>query len=192
MKLILGSSSPFRKSLLERLLLEFDTYSPDIDETSHEGESPSALVKRLSIAKAEEIAKDNPNSLIIGSDQVAVFDNQILGKPGNHENAVMQLTKFSTHSVKFITGLCLFNSKTLDYQYHQDETWVHFRKLSALQIEYYLKNDSPYQCAGSFRSEGLGCSLFSSIESSDPNALIGLPIIKLVEMLESEGIDVLN
>ena len=130
--------------------------------------------------------------MIIGSDQVAVFDNQILGKPGNHENAVMQLTKFSNHSVQFITGLCLFNSKTLDYQYHQDETWVHFRELSALQIEYYLKNDSPYQCAGSFRSEGLGCSLFRSIESSDPNALIGLPIIKLVEMLESEGIDVLN
>jgi len=191
-KLILGSSSPFRKSLLEKLLLEFDTYSPDIDETVFEGESPSALVKRLSIAKAEEIAKRNPNSLIIGSDQVAVFDNQILGKPGNHENAVKQLTKFSTHSVKFITGLCLFNSKTSDYQYHQDETWVHFRELSAIQIEYYLKNDSPYQCAGSFRSEGLGCSLFRSIETSDPNALIGLPIIKLVEMLESEGIDVLN
>ena len=192
MKLILGSSSPFRKSLLEKLLLEFETYSPNIDESSFEGESPSDLVKRLSIAKAEEIAKRNPNSLIIGSDQVAVFNNQILGKPGNHENAVIQLTQFSNQSVQFITGLCLFNSKTLEYQYQQDETWVHFRELSARQIEYYLKNDSPYQCAGSFRSEGLGCSLFRSIESSDPNALIGLPIIKLVEMLGADGIDVLN
>ena len=192
MKLILGSSSPFRKNLLAKLLLEFDTYSPNIDESSLKDESPEALVKRLSVAKAKEIAKQNPDSLIIGSDQVAVFENQILGKPGNHANALKQLKSFSNQSVQFITGLCLFNSNTSNYQYHQDVTWVHFRALTSAQIEYYLKKDLPYQCAGSFRSEGLGCSLFKAVESSDPNALIGLPIITLVEMLASEGIDVLE
>jgi len=130
--------------------------------------------------------------LIIGSDQVAVYDQQILGKPGNFEKAQKQLTAFSGQSVKFITGLCLYNTTTNNVQYKQDITWVRFRPLSASQIEQYLIKDEPYQCAGSFRSEGLGSALFRAIETNDPNALIGLPIINLVKMLENEGIDVLS
>lgn len=192
MRLILGSSSPFRKQLLTKLHLEFDTSSPDIDESANLNESPAQLVERLSIAKAVEVAKQHDDSLIISSDQVAVFNNEILGKPGDFDNALAQLTAFSGQKVQFITGLCLYNSTTKDFQYHQDNTWVQFRTLSQAQITHYILKDEPYQCAGSFRSEGFGSSLFESIETTDPNALIGLPIIKLVEMLFNEGVDVLR
>lgn len=192
MKIVLGSSSPFRKSLLSKLLIDFETCSPEIDETALLNESPLELVKRLSIEKAKQVAKSKPDSLIIGSDQVAVFDGKILGKPGDHNTAIKQLTSFSSQTVQFVTGLCLYNSTTSKVQYHQDTTWVHFRELSAHQIDNYLKKDQPYQCAGSFRSEGLGAALFTSIESLDPNALIGLPIINLIGMLAVEGIDVLD
>ena len=191
MKIVLGSSSPFRKSLLEKLQIEFECYSPDIDETPLANELPADLVKRLSIAKAIAVAKQYTDALIISSDQVAVFQQQLLGKPGSHENAVKQLTSFSAQSVQFITGLCLYNSQTKNYQYHQDITWVKFRHLDEELINNYLHKDKPYQCAGSFKSEGLGAALFQSIESKDPNALIGLPIIKLVEMLNNEGVNVL-
>jgi len=190
-KIVLGSSSPFRKSLLEKLQIEFECYSPDIDETPLANELPADLVKRLSIAKAIAVAKQYTDALIISSDQVAVFQQLLLGKPGSHENAVKQLTSFSAQSVQFITGLCLYNSQTKSYQYHQDSTWVKFRHLDEALINNYLHKDKPYQCAGSFKSEGLGAALFQSIESKDPNALIGLPIIKLVEMSNNEGVNVL-
>jgi len=190
-KLVLGSSSPFRKQLLSKLGLNFITCSPDIDESELDGETPEQLVKRLSIAKAVEVAKQHPDALIIGSDQIALFNQQVIGKPGNHENAVKQLTSFSGNDVEFITGLCLYNATTEKTQYHHHLTTVSFRQLSAEQIQHYLEKDQPYQCAGSFRSESLGFALFSGIKTSDPDALIGLPMIKLVEMLFLEGIDVL-
>jgi len=192
MKLVLGSSSPFRKQLLHKLHLKFDCYSPDIDESHLNEESPAQLVQRLSLSKAEEVAKQAPDSLIIASDQVAVHKNNILGKPGNHENAVAQLTSFSAEAVHFITGLCLYNAVTRQHQYYQDDTYVIFRDLKQSEIHNYLQIEKPYQCAGSFKSEGLGIALFHSIESKDPNALIGLPLIKLVQMLNNEGVDVLK
>ena len=191
MKIVLGSSSPSRKMLLEKLQIKFDCCSPDIDETENVAEKPADLVERLSIAKALEVAKQYPDALIIGSDQVAVHNQIILGKPGSHDNAVKQLTAFAGESVQFITGLCLYNAKTKNSQYYQADTWVKFRDLSKSQIDNYLHRDKPYQCAGSFRSEGLGAALFQSIENEDPSALIGLPLFKLVEMLDNEGVDVL-
>ncbi|RLA05165.1 MAG: septum formation inhibitor Maf [Gammaproteobacteria bacterium] len=192
MNLVLGSSSPLRKAQLAKLQIDFETCSHAIDETRKADESPADLVQRLSEAKAKEVAKQYPHHLVIGSDQVAVFGEDILGKPGNHQNAIKQLTSFSGQSVQFFTGLCLINSDTGNLQYHQDTTRVNFRDLSAAQINNYLLKDKPYQCAGSFRSEDLGCALFKSVESKDPNALIGLPIIKLIGMLANEGIDILG
>ncbi|MCP3675708.1 MAG: septum formation inhibitor Maf [Gammaproteobacteria bacterium] len=192
MKIVLGSSSPFRKSLLENLCLEFTCCSPNIDESQRSDETPEQLVERLSIAKAKEVAKQFPEALIISSDQVAVHSKTILGKPHVHENAVKQLTAFSGESVQFLTGLCLYNSQTQNIQYVQDITLVQFRQLNQSQINKYLYKEKPYQCAGSFRSEGLGAALFHSIESEDPNALIGLPIMKLVEILANEGVDILE
>lgn len=192
MKLVLGSSSVFRKQLLEKLQIEFDICSPDIDETPFENETPKELVKRLTLAKAKEVAKQYPDSLIISSDQVAVHQQQILGKPIVHDAAIKQLSAFSGDMVTFITGLCLYNSSTGQHQYHQDITLVTFKNLNQQQINGYLVKDQPYQCAGSFKSEGLGAALFESLETKDPNALIGLPIISLVKMLEKEGVDVLN
>jgi len=192
MKIVLGSSSPFRKQLLEKLQLKFDCFSPDIDESHLVNESPSQLVQRLSLAKAKEVAKQYPDALIIGSDQVAVHHEKILGKPGTHEKAVAQLTAFSGETVHFITGLCLYNPVTKQHQYHQDDTLVKFRNLKHTEIDQYLQIEEPYQCAGSFKSEGLGIALFHSIESQDPNALIGLPLIKLVQMLTKEGVNVLD
>ncbi len=192
MKLVLASSSPFRKQLLEKLQLIFDSYSPDIDETHLTDESPPQLVQRLSLAKAMEVAKQHPDALIIGSDQVAVHNKNILGKPGNLENAIAQLTSFSAKTVHFITGLCLYNASSKQHQYYQDDTFVSFRDLKQSEIVHYLQTEKPYQCAGSFKSEGLGIALFHSIESNDPNALIGLPLIKLVQMLKKEGVNVLS
>ena len=192
MNIVLGSSSTYRKMLLEKLHLEFDICSPDIDESQLDHEIPADLVERLSIAKAQEVSKQFNNHLIIASDQVAVHDDRVLGKPGNFENALQQLTAFSGQSVQFITGLCLYNSHSNMFQYHREDTWVNFRTLSKEQITKYIQKDEPYQCAGSFRSEGLGCALFTSIKSNDPNALIGLPIIKLVELLFKQDIDVLK
>jgi len=158
-KIVLGSSSPFRQALLKKLQLDFECCSPEIDESPIDNEMPSELVQRLSCAKAREVAKQYEKSLIIGSDQVAVFDDKILGKPGTHDKAVKQLASFSGKTVQFITGLCLYNSVTTKHQYHQDITEVKFRTLSHLEIEDYLKRDKPYQCAGSFKSEGLGIAL---------------------------------
>jgi septum formation protein len=189
-RLILGSSSPFRKMLLERLMVPFDTANPDIDETPLANETPIALVERLAIAKAKEIAKSNPSALIIGSDQVALHDNEIVGKPHTHERAIEQLRTASGKKIELFTGLALINSETGSIQSEVIPFTVHFKTLSESTIERYLRKEQPYNCAGSVRSEGLGVALFEKFEGDDPNALIGLPLIRLVAMLENQGYDV--
>lgn len=191
-KLILGSSSPFRAELLSKLGLPFDQASPDIDEKAHEGETAHQLVLRLSEQKASAIAEQHTDALIIGSDQVAILDGVILGKPGTHDNAVQQLMNASGKKVEFVTGLALLNSKSGAMQSLIETFTVEFKQLSLEQIEYYLKQEQPYNCAGSFKSEGFGISLFERLSGDDPNTLIGLPLIKLIAMLEAEGIDVLQ
>jgi len=189
-RLILGSSSPFRKALLDRLMIPFDTANPNIDETALNGETPIELVERLAIAKAQEIAKTNPNALIIGSDQVALHGQEIVGKPHTHERAVEQLKTASGKKIELYTGLALVNSETGTIQSEIVPFSVHFKQLSDSTIERYLQKEKPYNCAGSVRSEGLGVALFEKFEGDDPNALIGLPLIRLVAMLENQGFDV--
>jgi len=186
--LVLASTSPYRRELLQRLYLSFDTAAPDIDETRLDGESPQQLVERLARAKAEAVALQHPQALIIGSDQVACIDEQILGKPGNRENAIAQLQMASGKTVTFYTGLCLLNAARGAAQTRCEPFKVHFRPLDRAQIERYVDREQPFGCAGSFKSEGLGISLFTRLEGDDPNALIGLPLIRLIAMLEVEGI----
>lgn len=190
-RILLASSSPFRKSILDKLDLSFECASPNIDESPISDESAHDLVLRLSISKAKQLSNDYPNTLIIGSDQVACIDNQVLGKPHTHENAVNQLTNASGKAVTFLTGLCLYNSATNKHQSLVETFKVHFRKLTKEQINGYLYKEEPYKCAGSFKSEGLGITLFDRLEGKDPNSLIGLPLISLTQMLLNEGIDVL-
>ena len=191
-QLVLASTSPYRREVLERLGIPFETSSPNIDETILPNEKPEKLVARLAESKARAVQKEYPDALIIGSDQVAVLDNQILGKPGNHKNAVEQLSNANGKAVLFLTGLCLLNSSTNTSQTIVERYSVKFRHLSSKQINNYLQREKPYNCAGSFKSEGLGISLFEKMEGDDPNALIGLPVIALVRMLSYEGIDVLG
>ena len=186
MNLILASTSPFRKAILDKLGVKFDTASPETDETAFEKETPQELVERLSIAKAKAIADKTTDSLVIGSDQVSVIDGEIIGKPHTHENAVKQLQNASGKTVTFYTGLCLYNASTHQYQSDVVPFNVVFRKLSDEQIESYLKKEEPYNCAGSFKSEALGIVLFEKLEGDDPNTLMGLPLIRLVKMLEQE------
>ena len=191
-QLILGSSSPFRAELLTKLGLSFTTASPDIDESPLINEQAEQLVLRLSEQKALAIGQHYTNALIIGSDQVALLDGQILGKPGNHDNAVKQLICASGKTVKFLTGLALLNSHSGKIHSLVEPFEVSFKTLSTAQIEFYLRQEQPYQCAGSFKSEGFGISLFSKLKGDDPNSLIGLPLIKLIQLLAAEGIDVLQ
>ncbi|HEX9802154.1 MAG TPA: nucleoside triphosphate pyrophosphatase [Gammaproteobacteria bacterium] len=190
-QLVLASTSPFRKQLLQKLGLDFVTDSPEIDESRLEGESPEQLVARLAEEKARAVATRQPQSLIIGSDQVAVIDGEILGKPGSHDRAVAQLKAASGRRVTFLTALCLYNSATGDSQLEVVPFGVVFRALSETQIDNYLKAEQPYNCAGSFKSEALGIALFEKLEGEDPNTLIGLPLIRLVRMLEAEGVRVI-
>jgi septum formation protein len=189
-KLLLASSSLYRRQLLEKLQLDFDWDKPDIDETPNTGETPTDLVLRLASVKAKALASKYPQHLIIGSDQVAAFNHQIIGKPGNHQKAFAQLKTFSGNKVIFYTGLCLFNPQTQTCHTQVETYQVHFRNLTDAQIENYLQRETPYDCAGSFKSEGLGISLFQSMEGRDPNSLIGLPLIALVDLLEKEGVSV--
>lgn len=189
--LILGSTSPYRRQLLERLGLAFETDAPEVDESRHAGESPQALVARLSEAKAHAVAARHPSALVIGSDQVAVLDGQIMGKPGGHGAAVRQLQRASGRTVTFYTGLCLLNAASDQGQLEVVPFRVVFRALSAEQIERYLRREQPYNCAGSFKSEGLGIALFERMEGDDPSTLMGLPLIRLTRMLEREGVSVL-
>tara|TARA_R110001583_G_scaffold81965_1_gene218059 strand:- start:600 stop:1199 length:600 start_codon:yes stop_codon:yes gene_type:complete len=190
-KLVLGSTSPFRKEILAKLNIPFVCAKPNIDESAFDNESPVALVERLAIEKAKAVADEFPDALIIGSDQVALCNGEILGKPHNFENAVKQLEKFSNKTVVFYTGLCVYDSG-LDYTTAVIEPFlVHFNELSLNDIENYLHAEQPYNCAGSFKSEGLGICLFKKLEGDDPNSLVGLPLIKLVELLKQHGVDVL-
>ena len=190
-KLILASSSPYRKELLSRLRVEFQVAVPNVDETPHANESPQALVERLAIAKARTIAAINPGTLVIGSDQVAVHNGHIVGKPGTHERAVAQLRAASGTSVNLYTGLALMNADSGRIQSEVVPYRVVFRPLTEAQIENYLRQEQPYNCAGSVKAEGLGVALLERYEGEDPAALIGLPLIRLVRMLENEGVDVL-
>jgi len=190
-RLVLGSSSPFRKALLEKLDLSFDCDSPDIDETPLKNEHPRDMVVRLAKEKANAIAERHPQAIIIASDQCATLDGQIIGKPGNHDAAVEQLTNASGRAVTFYTSLCVYNAGTNQYQETVEPFYVYFRELSESQIENYLKKEEPYNCAGSFKSEGLGISLFERLEGNDPNTLIGLPLIQLIKMLEKFHINVI-
>jgi len=189
--LVLASTSPFRKAILEKLEIPFETMAPEIDETPLPNESPEQLVARLSELKAKAVAEYFPDALIIGSDQVSVIDGQIVGKPGSHDKAVAQLKRASGKRVTFLTGLCLFNTKSKRVQADIIPFSVIFRQLKDTQIENYLRKEQPYNCAGSFKSEGLGIALFERLEGDDPNTLIGLPLIRLIHMLESEGMPVL-
>ncbi len=189
--LILGSTSVFRQTILEKLNLPFQTAKPNIDETALANETPQALVERLAIEKAKAVAEKFSNALIIGSDQVAVCEGEILGKPHNFDNGVKQLSKFSNKSVTFYTGLCVFDSASDKVTSLVEPFIVHFNTLSQNEIESYLKAEQPYNCAGSFKSEALGICLFKKLEGDDPNTLIGLPLIKLVSLLKQHGLNVL-
>lgn len=191
-RLILASSSLYRRQILQKLGIEFDCASPDIDETPHPDEAPESLVKRLAESKARALAATHPHHLIIGSDQVATLDGKIIGKPGNHPTALAQLESFSNKTVLFLTGLCLFNSATGQAQVAVEDYSVKFRALSTPQLNNYLNKEQPYDCAGSFKSEGLGICLFDKLGGDDPNTLIGLPLIALTKMLIEEGIDPLG
>ena len=183
-KLVLASGSPYRRDLLQKLRLNFLTCSPEIDESAKFAESGGNLAVRLAIEKAEAAAEQYHNHLIIGSDQVAMHRDKQLCKPGNRENAIRQLTEQSGHAVMFHTGLCVLDSASRKYLTALDTCTVYFKQLSARQIEHYVDLEQPYQCAGSFKSEGLGIALFHKIEGDDPNSLIGLPLIKLTSLLE--------
>jgi len=190
-KLVLASTSPFRKQLLEKLHIDFSTANPQVNEDELPGETAIQLVERLAIAKAKAVTNDFPDALIIGSDQVCLNNGQILGKPGNFDNAFKQLKAASGQHVTFYTGLALVNSVTGEVQSLVEPYDVYFRELSDEMITNYLDKEEPYNCAGSFKSEGFGISLFSRFEGKDPNSLIGLPLISLIEMLEKESFEVL-
>ena len=184
---ILASTSPFRRELLARIGIQFTTAAPEIDESAHAGETPSQLVARLCEEKARAIGASRAG-LIIGSDQVATTGDDILGKPGSHEKAVEQLQYLSGKRVCFHTGLCLLNTETDSADVDVVPFTVQFRQLQDSQIERYLRAEVPYNCAGSFKSEGLGITLFESMQGDDPTALIGLPLITLTTMLRKSGI----
>lgn len=181
--LILASSSQYRRKLLSRLQLPFESHSPDIDESPKSGESPEDMVKRLSEEKARALARQYNNHFIIGSDQVAVLGANVLTKPGGFDAAFEQLNSQSGKRVLFLTGLALLNTNTNIIQVDMITTEVAFRQLTNQEITDYLNQDEPYDCAGSFKSEGLGITLFEGIYGTDPTALVGLPLIRLGEML---------
>lgn len=190
--LVLASTSPFRRELLSKLGIPFETAAPDIDESPRPDEDPESLVKRLSLEKAQAVAADYPQSLIIGSDQLACVDNHILGKPGSHQKAMQQLRLTSGKIVTFLTGLTLYDAASGNSSTLCEPFRAHLRELTDKQIDNYLQREQPYNCAGSFKSESLGIALFSRLEGEDPNALVGLPLIRLIEMLEQFGMDVLS
>ena len=189
--LILASTSPYRRELLNRLGIPFSVANPQTDESAHANETPEALALRLSEAKAKAVAAQYPDALIIGSDQVATVDGKIYGKPGNHERAVKQLRELSGKTVNFFTGLCLYNAQTGHADVRGIPTLVTFRQLSDREIENYLQREPAYNCAGSAKSEGLGVALLSSMQGEDPNALVGLPLIALCDMLRAQGVNIL-
>jgi len=190
--LILASSSPYRQTLLAKLGLRFEAASPSIDETALAKETPEALCKRLAEEKARALAQRFPAHLIIGSDQVAMLEGTQLTKPGNQAKTIAQLQAASGKAVEFYTSVCVLNSETGDALTDMDRTVAHFRKLTDAQIEGYVAREPAYDCAGGFKSEGLGVALLDKLETSDPNALVGLPLIRLVRLLEKFGVEPLQ
>jgi MAF protein len=190
--LVLASSSPYRRELLERLGWPFVTADPGVNEAAEVGESAAMLVTRLAKAKARALASRYPQSVIIGSDQMAVLDGVALGKPGTSERAERQLREASGRRVEFLTGLCVLEAATGASAAVCEPYAVHFRELSDAEIRNYVRLEQPLDCAGSFKSEGLGVALFERFEGNDPTALIGLPLIQLTRLLRQFGVDVLN
>jgi len=191
-QLILASTSRYRRELLERLRLPFEQQSPEVDETPLPGEAPAALATRLSLAKAQAVARLHPQAIVIGSDQVADLNGESIGKPGNHERACEQLRRMSGHRIVFQTGVAVVCEATGFSQQDLAPVHVVFRNLSEAEIESYLRAEQPYDCAGSAKSEGLGISLLAAIESDDPTALIGLPLIRTSHLLRAAGLDPLQ
>ena len=189
--LILASSSEYRRQLLQKLLIPFNSISPNVDESALAGEKPQETALRLAQEKAKKIGNEYPHALVIGCDQVATLDGEQLGKPLNHNNATAQLQKMRGREVLFYSALCLYNAATGNMQAEVVPYLVKFRQLSDEQIESYLTKEQPYHCAGSAKSEGLGIALIERMLGEDPNALIGLPLIKLITMLHNEGINVI-
>lgn len=190
MTLILASSSPYRKALLQRLGLDFTAVSPDVDEKAKPGETPEVTVQRLAAGKAAAVAAAYPGTLIIASDQIAVLNGEVLTKPGSRDRARQQLESMAGHRVTFLTSLCVLNAAQGRKQTACIPCTVTFRPYTAAEIERYLDADAPYDCAGSFKSEQLGIALVEEIEGQDPTALIGLPLIRLAQMLREEGLSI--
>ena len=191
MKIILASSSPYRQTILKKLQIPFTCVAPNINESAVSGESISAQVERLAKIKALAIAKTKTNvdSYVIGSDQLASFNGQVLGKPGDFDTAKQQLTRFSGQTVKFYTGLCLVHSAKNQLAQIVETFDVTFKTLTEVQISTYLRIEQPYDCAGSFKCEGLGIALFESLNGRDPNTLIGLPLIALIDLFNTLSVD---
>nr|WP_255590597.1 nucleoside triphosphate pyrophosphatase [Marinicella sp. NBU2979] len=185
----MASSSRYRAKLLQRLQLPFACHAPNIDETPLQGESPAALAMRLSVKKAQAVAATQPEAIVIGSDQVCAFEGQVLGKPGSAEAAFLQLQAFANKRTEFFTGLCVLAPGGQQWQ-HVDQTTVHFRALSAAEIERYIELEQPLDCAGGFKVESLGIGLFEAVESKDPTALVGLPLIQLSAFMRHAGLAV--
>ena len=187
--LILGSTSRYRRELLERLRLPFTVAAPDVDETPQAGEQPAALALRLALAKAREVAARHPGAVVIGSDQVADLDGQPIGKPGRHDRAVAQLRAMRGRAVVFQTAVAVVRPDTGYERVQLAPVTVRFRDLSDAEIEHYLRTEQPYDCAGSAKCETLGIALLEAIESDDPTALVGLPLIRTCAMLREAGLD---
>ena len=186
--LILGSSSPYRRELLQRLRLDFAVDPPEIDETPRAGETAPEYVRRLALAKAREVGARHPDALVISSDQCAELDGELLGKPLSHDRARAQLRRLSGRAAAFHTGLCLLDTAAGAAQYRETVHTVEYRELDGREIEDYLRREQPYHCTASFRSEGLGPTLTRRIRGDDPSALIGLPMILLAELLRAAGV----
>lgn len=186
-RIILASASPYRRGLLDRFLDEFETVSPDIDESNELGISPKKLARRLARTKAETVSMQARDSLIIGADQLAVLDSQVLGKPGNHQKAVEQLMAAAGKVVTFRTAVCILDPVARTRYEYVDKTTVRFRQFDRRLAESYLRHDQPYDCAGSFKIEGAGFVLFESVRTDDPTALIGLPMIWVSDVLLELG-----
>jgi septum formation protein len=190
-RLVLGSTSPYRRDLLSRLRIPFEVVAPDVDETPLPSEAPREIALRLALAKAKAVGAAHPDAVVIGSDQVADLAGEPLGKPGTHQNAVAQLSRMSGQTVVFHTALAVVCVATGFEQLELVPVTVRFRELSADEIESYLRAEQPYDCAGSARSEGLGVALLHTIESDDPTALVGLPLIRTCRMIRAAGVKVL-
>lgn len=187
-RIVLGSSSPYRRELMARLRVPFDVQVPDVDETPEAGEAPAELALRLALAKARAVAVKNPDAAVIGSDQVADLAGEPLGKPGTHERAVRQLQRMSGRVVVFQTAVAVVCAEASFEQVELAAVRVTFRSLTDEEIDRYLRTEHPYDCAGSARSEGLGITLLDSIDSDDPTALVGLPLIRTCRMLRAAGV----